>query len=471
MKQNSSSMDPRVKTVSVALAASCVAALTGWSAARKAAPPQPEPTPAVAVAAAVQTPEQILAAIPDAPAGTSAKKVDGEIAKWKAMAKREPAAALFWVKLGDSLMQKGRELVDPHYSDYAETAYQQALKVAPQNAEAMLGMSWVTSGRHQFDASVDWAKKVLAVTPNSQAAYGLIGDAQVEQGDFEGGFESYQKMLDIRPDIASYSRGAHLLFLTGDTRKAVWLMDKAVKSGGPYSENTLWCRAQLSEMLWSTGAILAAESVLLPGLKDHPNNYHLQTALGRVKEARKDNAGAIAAYEKAVSLSPQHTALVALGDLYLALGKKAEAEKQFERIEQAHAHHQTHGNHDEFYMARFYADHDRKIDIALKVVESREAQSPIDMDIAAWVYFKAGKQEKAREMINKALAKGAPDAPRLYHAGMIYAKGGHRAQAQRYLNNALSLNPHFNPVHRQIALATLRDLGSHKIASLAEKVK
>ena len=27
-------------------------------------------------------------------------------------------------------------------------------------------------------------------------------------------------LLDIRPDLASYSRGAHLLFLTGDTRKA-----------------------------------------------------------------------------------------------------------------------------------------------------------------------------------------------------------------------------------------------------------
>ena len=66
---------------------------------------------------------------------------------------------------------------------------------------------------------------------------------------------SYQQMLDIRPDISSYSRGAHLLWLTGDKRKATWLMYKAILTGAPYAENTAWCQTQLALILFNSGAI------------------------------------------------------------------------------------------------------------------------------------------------------------------------------------------------------------------------
>ena len=46
--------------------------------------------------------------------------------------------------------------------------------------------------------------------PTARRAYGLLGDAAVEMGDYEAAFKHYQKMLDIRPDLSSYSRGAHL---------------------------------------------------------------------------------------------------------------------------------------------------------------------------------------------------------------------------------------------------------------------
>jgi Tfp pilus assembly protein PilF len=42
---------------------------------------------------------------------------------------------------------------------------------------------------------------------------------------------------------------------------------------------------------------------------------------------------------------------------------------------------------------------------------------------------------------------------------MIHAKLGDRATAQRYLYQALSLNPQFHPIHAATAGATLAQLG------------
>lgn len=451
--------------LAVAIVASCGVALVGWSVARNG---QGQPSGAVQAAASPEqplTPEAILASIPAA-AVLKPTAIDGEILKWKEQARRQPDKAVSWVNLGDALMQKGREVVDPHFYDYAEKAYQKALSLDSANAGALTGMAWVSGGRHQFVESIAWAEKALALAPRDHAAYGLIGDAQVEQGDYEAAFGSYQKMLDIRPDISSYSRGAQILHLTGDTSKAIWLMQKAVRAGGPYAENTAWCRAQLVDMLMNTGSLLPAEQVATDALKKTPNNYNVLVAAGRVKEARRDYAGAIQIYQQAVAVSPQHRALVALGDLYLKTGKKAEAEAQFAQVEKTHEEHKKHGSHDELYMARFFADHDRNLPRALAIAEThKDTKNPVEADSVAWCYHKNGKAAEAKAIIDRALAVGAPDASRLFHAGMIYARLGERGPASKYLYQALSINPYFSLLDAPIAAATLKDLGKTPVAS------
>ena len=72
-------------------------------------------------------------------------------------------------------------------------------------------------------------------------------------GDYDMAFEHYQKMLDLKPGMGSYSRAAHLLFITGDFKKANLLMSKAIGSGGAYSENAAWCIAQKALLDFAQG--------------------------------------------------------------------------------------------------------------------------------------------------------------------------------------------------------------------------
>jgi len=387
--------------------------------------------------------------------------VDQAIAGWTqrtTVAAHEPGA---WTSLGDAFMQKARETADPAYYRRAEAAYQKALGVGPRHVGALAGMAWVQGALHEFEQSVEWATKALAVDPAYQPAHGLLGDAALEMGDYETAFEHYQKMLDLRPNLSSYSRAAHLLYLTGNHRKAVWMMQKAIAAGAPYVENTAWGRAQLALLLWSNGALLPAEQVLETALKETPNNHHVLAAMAKVKTARRDYAAALDYYKRAIAVVPQFETVVALGDLYAVTGQKDEAEKQYALVETINRLNRASGVRTDLQMAKFYADHDRNVAQAAQEAEaaSRTRKTVYAFDTLAWSYYKAGRHEEARKAIRKALARRTPDAEILFHAGMIYARLGDRVTAQRFLYEALSMNPHFHPVHAATAAATLAQLG------------
>jgi tetratricopeptide (TPR) repeat protein len=403
---------------------------------------------------------EALAAIPEATGNSLADKT---IAKWSAQVRQKPDDDRAWAVLGDALMQKARETADLSYYGHAEKAYRKALDVKPKRVAALTGMAWVNGCRHEFEKSIAWANRAIALDPRDNEAFGLIGDANVEMGDYEAAFKNYQRMLDIRPDISSYSRGAHLLHLTGNNKKAIWLMVKAVRTGAPYAENTAWCRAQLALMFFSRGALPPAEQTLKAALELTPNNYQVLAAMGKIKAAQKDYRAAIACYKRSIAIVPQHDSLVALGDLYALTGKPQEAEKQYALVETIHQLQKANGVRGDMQIAQFYADHDRNLPEALQEAEAEYTtrRNVYAADTLAWCYYKNGRYEEARSLIRQALRVNTPEARFLYHAGMIANRQGDRAAAQMYMYHALSLNPNFNPIQAAEAVETLRQIGMH----------
>jgi tetratricopeptide (TPR) repeat protein len=316
--------------------------------------------------------------------------------------------------------------------------------------------------RHEFEASVEWANKALARDPKNNMAYGLLGDAAVEMGDYEKAMDHYQAMLDIRPDISSYSRGAHLLFLTGDINRANLLMLKAVRSGAPFAENTAWCRAQLAQFYLKNGLVQYADKLTQETLKQTPQNYHARLTMGRVKAAKKDFKGAIEELKQAVAVAPQIEALTELGDLYRVTGKPEEAEKQYAQVEAIHTLQKANGIQGDMQIAQFWADHDRNLPEALKQAEAEffTRKNVYAADTLAWCYYKNGKFAQAREAIDRAMKQKTPEARFLFHAGLIYAKLNLQEDAQQFLNRALNLNPNFHVEQAKVAADTLAQLGT-----------
>jgi len=367
-----------------------------------------------------------------------------------------------WTALGDAFMQKARETADASYYGRAEQAFEQARALDAGDGEAIVGLASVQSARHEFEKSSEWAQKALALDSTNAAAHGLLGDAALELGDYDLAAEHYQRMLDLRPDLSAYSRSAHLLFVIGDVRRATWLMDRAIKAGGPYPENTAWCRAQLALMHLATGNLVAAEQIVDQAIARTSNNYHVLFAQGRVRAARANYAGALDSYRRASAIAPQHEVVVALGQLYTVTDDRKNAEQQWALVETIDRLNKANGVTGDVQIARFLADRDRRLAEALAIAEREFKRRPnvFAADALAWAYYKNGRYADARRLVAKALAHRTPDASFLFHAGMIHAKLGDRATAQRQLAQALSLNSAFDPIDAPIAAATLAELGA-----------
>jgi len=418
-----------------------------------AAPPQP----------VAQTPEQILAAIPQ-PEGSS--DTDRALAAMLGKVRTKPHDPVAWVNLGDTLAQLLRDTADEKYYDHAESAYQSALRLDPRGATAMVGMAWVTGGRHDFNRGREWATRALAIDPGSAEACGILGDADLELGEYDAAFGHYQKMMDLKPDLSSWSRGAHLLWLTGDTEKAIWLMEKAIKAGAPFAENTAWCRARLAMMLFNRGAFDAAAQALEPCLESAPKNSHVLLAAGRIAAARRDRSAAEVHFKTILETGANHDALAALGDLHAAKGEATEAEAYYAKVEALETQRFAAAGHSHIAMAKFYADHDRKLIDALRMAEERKLTSNVhEADTLAWVYLKNGDLPRATDAIKRALSQNTPDPEIHFHAGMIAAKSGDRIAAQTHLQRALSLNPQFSLSQVPIAVAALHELGGNATAT------
>ena len=394
--------------------------------------------------------------------GPGAQKIDQTIERLSAKTREGRQDRAAWTALGDAFMQKARETADASYYGRAEQAFERARVLDATHVDALVGLAWVQSARHEFEKSTESARKALELDPANAAAYGLLGDAALELGEYDLAAEHYQRMLDLRPDISAYSRTAHLLLVTGDVRRATWLMGKAINAGAPYAENTAWCRAQLALMHLATGNLLAAEQTVEQAISRAPNNYHVLFAQGRVRAARANYAGAIDSYRRASAIAPQHEVVVALGQLYVVTEDRKSAEQQWALVETIGRLNKANGVQGDVQLARFLADRERRLDESLKIAELEFKRRPnvFVADALAWSYYKNGRYADARRAITKALAQRTPDASFYFHAGMIYAKLGDRATAQRHLGHALSLNPTFDPIDAPIATTTLAELGS-----------
>lgn len=416
--------------------------------------------PPVATAPPPASAEDVLAAIPP-PLGTSA----GEKAVVDATAKvrHSPDKADLWANLGDALSQRQRDSSDPVYYDLAGRIYQQALLMDPRNVSALNGMAWVTGGRHLFEESIAWANKSIAISPENADAEGILGDAALELGNYDEAFVHYQKMMDLRPDLSSWSRGAYLLWVTGHTNQAANLMQRAIGAGGGYAENTAWCRAKLATMDYNQGSFAAAAQVLEPSLRERSKNPHILLAAARIATATGDLDVAEQYYKLLLEKGPNHDALAGLGDLHASKGEKEEAEKYYLQVEALHAVHLATAGHDHLQMALFFADHDRNPVEAMRLAEQRKlTRNVFEADALAWVYFKNGENTKAIDAIKLALSQHTPDSRIHYHAGCIAAKAGDMESARRHLQTALALNPSFSILQAPAATRLLEQISGAK---------
>lgn len=402
---------------------------------------------------------------PPQPLVSDEQATERSIAFFATKLKEDPYNFIAYNKIAGLHLKRLRETGNIEFLTKALDAAKASLKLFPaeMNLEGLGVLASAEYASHNFRAARDHARQWVQLQPNEGAAYGLLGDACLELGDYRDAERAYRDMErnSRRGAVGIHSRLARWCELKGDLDGAqqhlARALEHALSLAAPPRETVAWCRWQTGELAFLRGDYSAAEQHQRDALTVYPGYYRGIASLGRALAALGRRDEAIAQYERVVQILPDPTYVAALGDLYHLAGKSAQAEAQYTLVEQIGRLGKLSGQLYNRQLALFYADHDRKPEDAYSQA-TREYQERKDIygaDTVAWAALKAGKIEVARREIRTAFRLGTVD-PRLYfHAGMIAKAAGDGAGARQFLEKALQLCPEFDPLQAMRAREAL----------------
>ena len=154
---------------------------------------------------------------------------------------------------------------------------------------------------------------------------------------------------------------------------------------------------------------------------------------------------AVELFERATSGVPDPELVGELGDVYQALGRRADAQQQWDLVGVIGTLAEAQGLYDRS-VARFYADHELETERALNLAEAEIGfrQDPLGYDTLAWTLYRAGRFEDALIAIESAQASGFTSPEVSFHHGLILIGLGRGEEGRGFLRDALATNPSFD---------------------------
>ncbi len=361
-------------------------------------------------------------------------------------------------RLGWAFITKARLSYDPGYYKLAE---QCAFCVQSENADdpdAFLLQGHILDSLHKFKEAESVARRLVTIR-NEALDHGLLGDVLMEQGRLDEAVVSYQKMINLRPDLQSYTRVANIRWLKGDLQGATEVMQLAVTAGSPReAEPTAWAYTRLGiYQLQAGNSEVAAKSAGIA--LQFAENYAAALLLrGRILLAQGKAVEAIESIQPAATLTSLPEYQWTLADALREAGRTRAAED-------VESHLISNGAaNDPRTLALYLVTRGQRVQQALALAEA-ELNTRADvftLDAVAWTLKANGRLDEAREYSARSLKEGTQDARLFYHAGSIAMALGNHSGARESFRRAEQSKQTLMPseredLNRQFAALSKRD--------------
>ena len=365
-----------------------------------------------------------------------------------------------WADLGFAYVQEARVSVDPAYYPKADGAIQRSLSLHPQaNVAAMIAAGSLAAARHDFSTALDWAQRAVAVDPHNAAAFGVLDDALTQLGRYPQATAAVQRMLDLQPGLASFSRASYDFEEHGDVVNARAALLRAVGDASSPADSA-FAHYYLGELAFNSGDLTGAAAEYTAARTADPSAVAPLEGMARVEAARGQTDAAVRDYTEAISRVPQPTYVLELGELEQSLGRTQEAQRQYRLLGTEERLFAANGVNVDLELTLFDADHGSAAD-ALRHGQAIWARqhSVLAADALAWSLHAAGRDAEALDAANSATALGWHNALLYAHRGLIERSLGQATAARADLQRALQINPHFSVLLAPLTVEALAALG------------
>jgi pentatricopeptide repeat protein len=379
------------------------------------------------------------------------------VASLEAQVRARPDDSGLLAQLGFAYQLRWRETGDATYLTRSSAALRQALRVRPDEPNAVLGLGSLALIRHDFRDGLALGRRAQRLLPGSGRPFGVIADALVELGRYDEAFDVFQRMVNLRPNLASYARVAYARELTGDRVGAVQAMRLALESGGGQPEPTAFTLVEIAKLEAGLGRTRAAERHVRAALRVLPGYPAALLELARIEARRRRIDHATAAAERAADAVPTPEAVGLLADLLERAGRRAEARRQRSTVEVIDRLLAANGVRVDLEAAVRRADAGiRPLEtIALARRARAERPSIYGDDALGWALARAGRCREALPFAEQSLRLHTKAPLLFFHRGYASGCAGDRAALREWYGRALALDPEFSLRWAPVARAAL----------------
>ena len=390
---------------------------------------------------------------------TGPEKSDEQIAKTQAAVRAAADPRPQLERLGWLLVAKARASNDAGFYKLAEQCALAIDAHGEKNSGALLLRGHIAQSLHRFKAAEAIARQL---TSERELAfdYGLLGDALADQGKLDEAIRAYQRMVDLRPELQSYSRVAHVRWLGGDLTGAIAAAELAAGAASPnMPEPTAWAYTRLATFHAQAGEVAKAESACASALQFVPEYSPALLLQGKLRLSSGDFVEAVKLLRRAAAKNPLPEYQWTLADAL----RVADLDHEAEAVETELA--RMGAASDPRTFALYLATRGLRPELALRLAtaELKERADVFTHDAVAWAQSASGDLAAAWNSMERALAAGTKDARLFLHAGVIAARLG-RSDAADWLERARILEVLLLPSERE-HLAAAAKLLSAKIAA------
>ena len=389
--------------------------------------------------------------------GTAGGVSAGAVAALEQQAQVTPSDPELLVQLGFAYQLRWRETGDAGFLPRSETALRRALRARPDEANAVLGLGSLALIRHEFRAALVEGRRARRLLPGSARPFGVIGDALVELGRYPEAFAAFERMVSLRPSLASYARVAYARELVGDREGALAAMRLALDAAGGQPEPTAWALVEVAKLERALGRRREARRHARAALRAVPGYPSARVELARIEAANGRIDRAVEHARRAADALPTSQALSLLADLLDRSGHHASAGRQRATVGVVDRLLAANGIRVDLESAVYRADNLIRPPETVELARRARAARPsiYGDDALAWALARAGRCDEALPFARRALRLGTEDPLLRFHLGYARGCAGDRAAMRDSYRQALALDPEFSVRWAPVARAAL----------------
>jgi tetratricopeptide (TPR) repeat protein len=287
------------------------------------------------------------------------------------------------------------------------------LKVDPDNRDIRVALGLLYYDMNKFDSAIAEFSAILQKNITDDKVRYLLATTYEEKGENKLAFKEYRD-ISIASElyVNSQIRAGIILKKEGKVTESIALIKEAIKKKNDPTTLYLF----LSSLYEEAKDIVAAENILVEGIKIAPLDIELHYALAIIYEKTNRLSESINEMEKVLKIDPNN----------------AEALN---------------------FIGYSYADRGINLDEAEKMIVRALEIKPDNgymMDSLGWVYFKQNKLSNAEKYLKQAMELLPDEAEIIEHMGDIYVKLNKTKEAREMYERVLKIDSKNSSVQKKI---------------------